>query len=82
MKIPGIEITKIIPPESGWPIVARCYVCGKTVIVLSPWGMKPENGDYFQFNGMCLDEDAMLNLKHNLRPQYIEPWRVQNLESV
>src|SRR5271157_4313805 len=55
----GIEvhITSIVPPESGWPIVAHCDLCKKTVIVLSPWAIKPEDGDYWKMNGTCLDED-------------------------
>ena len=80
IKIPGIEITKIVPPESGWPIVAHCYVCGRTDIVLSPWAMKPADGDYWQFNGMCLNEDSMINFRHNMYPEKHYPWRVQNVE--
>jgi hypothetical protein len=69
---PAINITSIVPPESGWPIVAHCELCRKTVIVLSPWAVKPEDGDYWKMNGTCLDED--LHIKHNMYPQKWYPW--------
>ena len=68
---PGVNITSIVPPEQGWPIVAHCDLCKKTVIVLSPYAVKPEKGDYFLLKGTCLDEE--LNVKHNLYPQFDFP---------
>jgi len=65
-------ITSIVPPEQGWPIVAHCDLCKKTVIVLSPWAIKPSDGDYWKMNGTCLDED--LHIKHNMYPQKWYPW--------
>jgi hypothetical protein len=69
----GIHITSIVSPESGWPIVAHCDLCRKTVIVLSPWAIKPEKGDYWKMHHTCLDED--LNIKHNMYPQRWYPWK-------
>lgn len=70
---PGIHVTSITPPEQGWPIVAHCDLCHKTEIVLSPWAVKPSDGDYFKMNGTCLDEEN--HLKHNMYPQTWYPWR-------
>ena len=70
---PRINITSIVPPEQGWPIVAHCDLCKKTVIVLSPWAIKPEDGDYWKMHHTCLDED--LHIKHNMYPQRWSPWR-------
>jgi hypothetical protein len=70
---PGVHIESIVPPESGWPIVAHCDLCKKTVIVLSPWAIKPEKGDYWKMHHTCLDED--LHIKHNMYPQRWSPWR-------
>ena len=42
-----IQIMKIVPPESGWPIALHCAACGKTVIVHNPYGCKPARGDYY-----------------------------------
>jgi hypothetical protein len=70
---PAINITSIVPPEQGWPIVAHCDLCKKTVIVLSPWAIKPEKGDYWKMHHTCLDED--LHIKHNMYPQtFSYPW--------
>jgi hypothetical protein len=68
----GVHITSIVPPESGWPIVAHCDLCKKTVVVLSPWAVKPENDDYWKMNGTCLDEE--MGMKHNMYPQKWYPW--------
>ena len=70
---PRINITSIVPPEQGWPIVAHCDLCKKTVIVLSPWAIKPEKGDYWKMEGTCLDEEE--HIKHNMYPQKWYPWR-------
>lgn len=68
----GIHITSIVPPESGWPIVAHCVLCHKTEIVLSPWAINPEDGDYWKMEVTCLDEE--LGIKHNMYPQKWYPW--------
>src|ERR1700677_179444 len=70
----GIHVTAIVPPEQGWPIVAHCKLCQKTEIILSPWAIKPEDGDYWKMEGMCLDEE--LHMKHNMWPQREPyPWK-------
>ena len=63
---PAIQVTSIVPPESGWPIMAHCSICQKTVILLSPWAIKPEHGDYWRLNEMCLDE--AFHVEHNMPP--------------
>jgi len=73
----GIVVTSIVPPEQGWPIVAHCDLCRKTVIVLSPWAVKPEKVDYWKMEGTCLDED--LHIKHNMYPQKWYPWPTKPL---
>jgi hypothetical protein len=69
---PGIHVTSIVPPEQGWPIAAHCTHCRNTVIVLSPYAKKPEDGDYYMLKGTCLDEE--MNVQHNLYPQFDYPW--------
>jgi len=68
----GIHITSITPPEQGWPIMAHCSICKKTVIVLSPYAAKPEDGDILSLKGTCLDEDE--HIRHNMWPQHDYPW--------
>lgn len=68
----GIHITSITPPEQGWPIMAHCSICKKTVIVLSPYASKPEEGDIWSLKGTCLDEDE--HIRHNMYPQHDYPW--------
>ena len=68
----GIYITSIVHPEQGWPIVAHCDICHETVIVLSPYAIKPENGDYYLMNGTCLNEEE--HIKHNMYPQKLYLW--------
>jgi hypothetical protein len=67
----GIHITSIVPPESGWPIVAHCDQCGKTEIVLSPWAIKPSDGDYWRMQ-MCVDEEN--GIRHNMPPMIPAQW--------
>jgi hypothetical protein len=62
----GIHLTSITPPEQGWPIMAHCSICKKTVIVLSPYAAKPEDGDILSLKGTCLDEDE--HIRHNMYP--------------
>jgi hypothetical protein len=69
---PGIHVTSIVPPEQGWPIVAHCDMCKKTVIVLSPWAIKPEKGDYWKMEGTCLDEEK--HIRHNMYPEKFAPY--------
>ena len=69
---PRINITSIVPPEQGWPIVAHCDLCKKTVIVLSPWAIKPEKGDYWKMEGTCLDEEN--HIRHNMYPEKFAPY--------
>lgn len=69
---PGVNITSIVPPEQGWPIVAHCDMCKKTVIVLSPWAIKPEKGDYWKMEGTCLDEEK--HIRHNMYPEKFAPY--------
>jgi hypothetical protein len=72
----GVNVTSITPPESGWPIVAHCNLCRKTVILLSPWAVKPEKGDYWKLEGTCLDEED--HIKHNMYPQtWAYPWPIK-----
>lgn len=52
----GIHVTHINPPEQGWPIATYCPICKKTTFVLSPWSIKPKDGDYWRMNEMCVDE--------------------------
>ncbi len=72
----GIVVTNIVPPEQGWPIVAHCALCHKTEIILSPWAVKPEKGDYWKMEGTCLDEEQ--HIKHNMYPQKYYPWKEKN----
>ena len=60
---PGIHVTSIVPPEQGWPIAAHCTHCRNTVIVLSPYAKKPEDGDYYMLKGTCLDEEMNVHRK-------------------
>jgi hypothetical protein len=53
--LPGVNITAIVPPAVGWPIVTHCSLCRKTVIVLSPWAAKPADGDIWLMQSCCMD---------------------------
>jgi len=61
----GIHVTFIVPPSEGWPIAYHCPLCKRTEIVLSPWAIKPKEGDYWLINDMCGDEAHGFN--HNMR---------------
>lgn len=67
MKLPNIEITHIVPPEVGWPVVIHCRKCKRTEIFLNVYALKPENGDYFQFDSMCVNENEGIALRHNMQ---------------
>jgi hypothetical protein len=61
----GIHVTSIVPPESGWPIACYCPICKETTFLLSPWAIKPKEGDYHKMTEVCgSDEHGM---DHNLR---------------
>ena len=62
----GCVITSIKPPDEGWPIVVYCEVCEKIEIVLSPFALKPEKGDYWFIRGMCIDPDDETATRHNI----------------
>lgn len=49
----GIHITRIDHPAQGWPISMYCPICKETTFVLSQWGIKPEDGEYFKMNNVC-----------------------------
>lgn len=51
---PGIHITHIVAPESGWIAAFYCKECRKTVITDLPFGKKPEDGDMWLIQ-MCAD---------------------------
>lgn len=61
----GIHVTAIVPPEQGWPIAMYCPICKETTIVLSPWAIKPERGDYWLMHETCGSEEH--NLRHNMQ---------------
>jgi hypothetical protein len=60
----GIHVTSITPPEKGWPIACYCPICKVTTFVLSPWAIKPSDGDYFRMNDVCGNEE--LSTAHNI----------------
>lgn len=61
----GIHVTKIIPPEHGWPISFHCPICKKTVFILSLYAEKPKDGYYFRLNDTCVDD--VHGFEHNMR---------------
>lgn len=50
-----IEIERIAPSEYGWPVMMHCSKCRVTTIIHHPYGLKPEDGDYYRLE-MCIDE--------------------------
>ncbi len=74
---PGIHITSIVPPEQGWPVAFYCPLCRETTFLLSPYAVKPSDGDYHQMTEMCADLE--FGFKHNMefelkmKPALIEP---------
>ncbi len=68
----GIHVTSITPPEQGWPIATYCPICNKTTFVLSPWGAKPTDGDYFKMNGVCGNDQ--LGPAHNMLMALDKMW--------
>jgi len=61
---PGIHVTKIVTPAEGWPIAMYCPLCKETTFLLSPWAIKPKDGDYWRMNEMYANEE--FHVKHNL----------------
>lgn len=64
---PKVMVTAIVVPEVGWPVAYHCAICQKTVFLLSPWVVKPTNGDYHLIQ-LCADDDT-----HNLRSSICLP---------
>ena len=60
----GIHVTKIVPPEVGWPVAFHCPLCKETTFMLSPWAKKPDDGDYFRIDKSCMS-DEFFN-RHNM----------------
>ena len=60
----GIYVTKIVPPEQGWPIAMHCPICRETTFILSLYAAKPEKGDYWRMTDICGSE--VLGQAHNL----------------
>lgn len=57
-----IQVTHIqVNPLDGWLIAYYCETCKKTTFLLSPYALKPKDGDYFLVK-MCADE-----LSHNIK---------------
>jgi hypothetical protein len=61
----GIHVTYITPPAQGWPIAMHCPICRDTTFILSPWAIKPINGDYFKMKDTC-SADGICD-QHNMR---------------
>ena len=60
----GIHITSITPPESGWLMSFYCPLCRETWFRLSPWAIKPEDGDYWRIQ-MCGSD--VEGFRHNMQ---------------
>jgi len=71
-----IIITSIKTPEVGWPVLLHCPLCGRSEIVLSLWAIKPERGDYFWMEKICIDDE--MHHQHNMRFA-IEPVRPKGI---
>jgi hypothetical protein len=50
-----IHITFIKQPPQGAVIALRCDTYRTTTFIVNEWALKPEKGDYWQFNGSCPD---------------------------
>jgi hypothetical protein len=71
---PGIHITHITPPETGWIAALYCKECRKTVFVDLPFGKKPEDGDLWVIQ-MCAD--ALLTVDHTGKTVLDHNWFVK-----
>ncbi len=56
-----IVITNIVQPKEGWITMYHCNVCKTTTIILNPYAIKPNDGDYWLFEDSCIDF-----IRHNL----------------
>ena len=65
----GIFITGLVPPEAGWVIVCHCPECKVTEIVVSPYAIKPSDGDFWIMRGIC-----HTHLEHNFFKPAKEPY--------
>jgi hypothetical protein len=54
---PGIYVTSIVPPEEGWPVAFYCPICKETTFLLSPWAVKPTEGQYFTMTDTCASDE-------------------------
>lgn len=61
----GIYVTRIDPPEQGWPIAMHCPICKETTFVLSQWAIKPKDGDYFLMKDTCGSD--VVGDRHNMQ---------------
>ena len=62
---PGIHVTRMKDPDSGWPMAFYCPLCKATTFALSPYAIKPTEGDYLKVNGMCMSEEH--GHRHNMQ---------------
>ena len=60
----GIHVTSIVPPEQGWPVAFYCPLCKETTFLLSPWAIKPSDGDYWRIE-MCGSD--VEGFRHNMQ---------------
>ena len=58
-----IQLTSITQPPQGAVIAMRCEQCQKITFVLSEHAVKPRDGDYWFFIGICEE-----NFLHNFMP--------------
>ena len=73
----GIHVTSVTPPESGWLMSFYCSLCKETWFLLSPWALKPKEGDYWRIQ-MCGSD--VEGFRHNLQlgmKGYDEPIELQ-----
>lgn len=71
--IPRVHITHIVPPAQGWPIAVYCPICKETTFALSPWAIKPADGDYWKMNDVCGNPD--LANRHNIQMAINGYWK-------
>lgn len=71
-EITGVHVNRINPPAQGWPIALYCPICKETTLVLSPWAIKPSDGDYWKMNEVCGNPD--LTDKHNIQMAMDSIW--------
>lgn len=69
----GIHISRIDPPAQGWPIAMYCPICKETTFILSPWAIKPKDGEYFKMNNVC--GSYSLGMTHNIEMDWDKRFR-------